>query len=93
MQYAWLTRTQCSGVLANAHTSAGRFNANKLHIGNINIGIKNTHSIRATTHARYDVVGLPSDHLRHLGFAFLTDHSLKISNHHRIRMWACNSTN
>ena len=78
---------QRSRVFAGFQSLARSLDANQAHCFVFDIGIKNAHRIAAAPDTGNHRIGLLARILRrHLLQAFLTDHTLEITHHHRIRM-------
>ncbi len=80
-------------MLQRVQTASSRFHTNQLYILVLDVWVKNTHGIGATTHRRQDVIRLTTSVLGHLLHALITDHALEIAHHHRVRMRASHRTN
>ena len=78
VHHAWLTARYCG--------AASRFHPNQT-CRSVHKAGKNPHCIRSSAHTCHDKVGSRAGRFIHLNERFVTNYTVKLTHHERIRMW------
>src|SRR5690606_19734956 len=88
VQHAHLAGGQRRGVTSAVQPLAGGFDADELDVFMGDVGVEDTHGVRAAAHRSHHVVGLAAGVLRPLFQAFVADDGLEVAHHARVGIGA-----